>query len=78
MAEIEIEKTDPHHAQDRLATNEFDCFSARSVMIDGNEILVMIYGNGPTAHINMVERAIEAMPKLQAIVSGRSSNEVGS
>lgn len=64
MSDIRIEKIDLHQAEKRI--EDFSSFSARSVWIDGDEVLVLIYGNGPTPHINAVEHAIDIMLVLAA------------
>lgn len=71
MSDIRVEATDAHEAEKRI--DEFTGFSARYVWIDGDEVLVLIYGNGPTPHLNAVERAIDNMPDLYAMVLGRAA-----
>jgi hypothetical protein len=63
MAKLTVTKIDPHEAERGL--DKFGTFTARRIVIDGNEIVVMIYGNGPTVHMNAVERAIDAMPFIE-------------
>lgn len=64
--EVTVNKIDPHNAEESLS--RFGSFSARSVTVDGNEIVVLIYSNGPWPHHNIIERAIDAIPTLRKIV----------
>jgi hypothetical protein len=70
MNDIEVRKVDPHKAEQTIGT--FRTFSARTVTIDGHQMLVMIYGNGPTPHINTIERAIDAMPIVRVSMTGET------
>lgn len=56
---IKVEAVNPHHQDDHIALT--NSVSARYVTIDGNRLIVMVYGNGPTVHMNQVLSAIDAM-----------------
>lgn len=70
--DIHVDKIDPHEAEGRI--EDFGAFSARSVFVDGDEIMVLIYSNGPTPHMNAVERAIDSMSELRSIVLGDATS----
>jgi len=59
---ISTEALNARDAEERA--KNFSSFSARIVVIDGDELIVIVYGNGPTVHLNTVMRAVAAMPLI--------------
>jgi len=69
---IKVEAVNPHHQDTHIANT--DSVSARYVTIDGNRLIVMVYGDGPTVHMNQVLSAIDAM---EYITVGENHTRIG-
>jgi len=63
--DIQAFEVSPHDAEKEIA--KYDTFSSVKVVIDGHEISVMIYANGPTSYQNHVLRHVLAMPIVRIV-----------
>lgn len=57
---INVIEIDPAVAERTEIVNA-TTYDARKVIIDGDELIVMIYGSGPSDHIHRIARMIDAM-----------------
>lgn len=54
-----VHKLDPADAEKEILDDRRHCYDARRVTTDGNDLIVIVYGGGPTQHMNMVTEAID-------------------